>query len=282
MSNRAHESPQVTNNGKARAILRRLSSTVLQIINTFTIDQIKLRIEAMILHRKVILRLFVLLFLTSWACKRQDEPVSMQPTEGYPFTTNINEIEDILEKRGLDTIAFQQGEVIADIGAGNGYIEALLSIFHDSLTFYIQDIDSSVCNERALMEVISFYQEVRGREFQNEFKIVIGTDTETNLPDDTFDRIFMLWTYHYLKEPEIFIKDVRKNLKAEGLFYVINPQVEEDEYSKSLRAKYGWNVSPLERQISDIIDNGFELLRISKNYNIDGYNQPYIMVFKRK
>ena len=236
----------------------------------------------MILHRKVILRLSALLFFASWACNRQDEPVSMQPTEGYPFTTNINEIEDILEKRGLDTIAFQQGEIIADIGAGNGYIEALLSIFHDSLTFYIQDIDSSVCNERAFKEVIAFYQVVRGREFQNEFKIVIGTDTETNLPDDTFDRIFMLWTYHYLKEPAIFIKDVRENLKAEGLFYVINPQVEEDEYSKSLRAKYGWNVSPLERQISDIIDNGFELLRMSKNYNTDGYNQPYIMVFKRK
>jgi hypothetical protein len=30
MSNRAHESPQVTNNGKARAALRQLSSTVLR------------------------------------------------------------------------------------------------------------------------------------------------------------------------------------------------------------------------------------------------------------
>jgi SAM-dependent methyltransferase len=236
----------------------------------------------MILHRKVLLRLLVLLFLAVWACNREDEPVSMHPTEGYPFITNINEIKHILAYRGLDTIAFQHGEVIADIGAGNGYIEALLSIFHDSLTFYIQDIDSSVCSERALEEVIDFYQAVRGTEFQNEFKIVIGTDTDTNLPDNTFDRIFMLWTYHYLKEPKVFIKDVWENLKAEGLFYVINPQVEEDEYSKSLRAKYGWNVSPLERQISDIIDNGFELLRISKNYNTGDYNQPYIMVFKRK
>lgn len=236
----------------------------------------------MILHRKVILRLLGLLFLATWACNRQDEPVSMQPTEGYPFTTNINEIKELLENRGLDAIAFQHGEIIADIGAGNGYIEALLSIFHDSLTFYIQDIDSSVCNERALKEVIDFYQAVRGTEFQNEFKIVIGSDTETNLPDNTFDRIFMMWTYHYLKEPEVFIKDVRENLKAKGLFYVINPQVDEDDSSKSLRTQYGWNVSPLERQISDIIDNGFELIRITKNYNNDDYNQPYIMVFKRK
>jgi SAM-dependent methyltransferase len=240
------------------------------------------KIVSMILHRKGILGLFVFPFLAICSCNRQEEPATMQPTEGYPFTTNINEIEEILEFRGLDTIAFQHGEIIADIGAGNGYIEALLSIFHDSLTFYIQDIDSSVCNERALKEVIDYYQAVKGTEFQNEFRIVIGTDTETNLPDDTFDRIFMLWTYQYLKEPDVFIQDIREDLKAEGLFYVINPQIEEDEYSKSLRTRYGWNVSPLERQISDIIDNGFELLRISKNYNTKDYNQPYIMVFKRK
>ena len=236
----------------------------------------------MMFHRKVILGSFVFLLLAMWACNRQEEPVTMQPTEGYPFTRSINEIKDILESRGLDTIAFQHGEIIADIGAGNGYIEALLSIFHDSLTFYIQDIDSSVCNERALKEVIDFYQSVKGVEFQNEFKIVIGTDTETNLPDNTFDRIFILWTYQYLKEPEVFIKDVREDLKSDGLFYVINPEIEEGEYSKSLRTKYGWNVSPLERQISDIISSGFELLRISKNYDTEGSNQPYIMVFKRK
>jgi SAM-dependent methyltransferase len=236
----------------------------------------------MMLNRKVILGSFLFLLVAMWACNRQEEPVTMQPTEGYPFTASINEIIDILKFRGLDTIAFQHGEIIADIGAGNGYIEALLSIFHDSLTFYIQDIDSSVCNESALKEVIDFYQAVKGAEFQNEFKIVIGTDTETKLPDNTFDRIFMLWTYQYLKEPEVFIEDVREDLKSEGLFYVINPQIEEDEFTKSLRTRYGWNVSPLERQISDIISSGFELLRISKNYDTEGYNQPYIMVFKKK
>ena len=206
----------------------------------------------------------------------------MQPTEGYPFIKNTDEIRGTLNYRGLDTITFRHGEIIADIGAGNGYIEAMLSIFHDSLTFYIQDIDSSVCNVTAFKEVLDFYQAVKGSPFKNEFKIVIGTDTETNLPDNTFDKILMMWTYSYLKKPIVLIKDIRDNLKADGLFYVINPQQEEDEYTKSLRAKYGWNASPLEKQISDIIDCGFELLRISRNYDVDEYNQPYIMVFNKK
>ena len=80
----------------------------------------------------------------------------------------------------------------------------------------------------------------------------------------------------------MLIKDVKENLKDNGLFYVINPQQDEDEYTKSIRQKYGWNASPLEKQITDIIDCGFELRRITRNYDADGYNQPYVMVFKKK
>ena len=226
--------------------------------------------------------MIALSLLSLLGCKTHDDSGSMQPTEGYPFLTSIEEIKGVLRYRGLDTIKFSKGEIIADIGAGNGYIEAMLSVFHDSLTIYIQDIDSSVCNQSAINEVVDFYQEVNGRPFTNKFIVVNGTDTDTNLPDSTFDKILMLWTYSYLKEPRVFIKDVRDNLKDDGLFYVINPQKDEDENAKSLRQKYGWNASPLEKEISDIIDCGFELIRISRNWNYEGYENPYIMVFKKR
>jgi SAM-dependent methyltransferase len=233
------------------------------------------------LIRRISFVMITLSLLNLLGCKTPDDSGSMQPIEGYPFLTSIEEIKGILKYRGLDTIEFRKGETIADIGAGNGYIEAMLSMFHDSLTFYIQDIDTSVCNQSAINEVVDFYQEVNGRPFTNKFIVVNGTDTDTNLPDSTFDKILMLWTYSYLKEPWAFIKDVRNNLKDDGLFYVINPQQDEDEYTKSVRQKYGWNASPLEKQITDIIECGFELRRISRNYDVDGYNQPYIMVFKK-
>jgi len=38
------------------------------------------------------------------------------------------------------------------------------------------------------------------------------------------------------------------------------------EYAHSMRQKYGWNMSPLEKEISDIIDCGFELIRISRPF----------------
>jgi ubiquinone/menaquinone biosynthesis C-methylase UbiE len=226
--------------------------------------------------------LLIILFVATWACHQPEESGSMHPAEGYPFTKDIQEIEDILKHKAIDTIDFRPGEIIADIGAGNGYVEAMLSIFHDSLTFYIQDIDATVCNPQTFKEVKDYYQEVKGSMFQNEYKIVIGTDTATNLPDNTFDRILMLWTYQYLKSPETFMESVWKNLKDEGLLYVVNPTIEENEYTESLRLKYGWNVSPLEKQINDILNSGLDLVHINKNYDSDGYNEPYIMVFKKR
>jgi len=222
--------------------------------------------------------LMIILLSALHACTSPDVPDSMQPVEGYPMLTDKEEIKKLLADRGVDVIKFKKGDIIADIGAGNGYIEAMLSIFYDSLTFYIQDIDTSVCNQRTIDEVVDFYQKVRGAPFTNTFIVVNGTDTETNLPDSTFHKILMLRTYQYLKEPMKFILDVRKKLKDDGLFYVINSQSEDYEYLNKIRQKHGWNASPLEKEISDIIDCGFELKRLYRNYH--GVEQPYIMVFE--
>lgn len=220
--------------------------------------------------------LFLVFFLLS--CK-QDKVFDMQPTEGYPMLESLEEIKTLLADKCIDTISFQKGEVVADIGAGNGYLEAMLAIFHDSVTFYVQDIDTLVCNQSAVDRVVHFYESVNGKPFSCRFFVVNGTDTETNLPDIGFDRIFMLWTYQYLKEPRVFIKDIRKNLMSDGLLYVINPE-QEYEYGKMLYNQYGWNGSTIERQIDDIIACGYTLIRIGRNYGDN--QQPYIMVFKKK
>jgi hypothetical protein len=61
--------------------------------------------------------------------------------------------------------------------------------------------------------------------------------------------------------------------------YIVNPNVD-IESSKELTLKHGWNASPIERQISDIIDCGFELIRLSRDYISS--ESPYIMVFTKK
>jgi protein-L-isoaspartate O-methyltransferase len=203
---------------------------------------------------------------------------SMQPVDGYPFLRSKEEVQEHLKGRCIDTIRFEPGETVVDVGAGNGYIEAMLSIFHDNLTFYIQDIDTTVCNQKDIDEVVTFYQNVKGKPILNKFITVTGSDNETNLPNDTFDKILMLWTYQYFKNPKAIMTDLRLKLKNDGLMYIINPNIDY-ESSKQLNLEHGWNASPIEKEISDILGCGFELIQISRNNYC--CENPYILVFKK-
>jgi len=211
------------------------------------------------------------------ACYRNEE-ISMQPTDGYPWLGSKHDIKAVLTDKCVDTIHFNKGEVIADLGAGNGYIEVMLAMYHDSLSFYIQDIDSSVCNQDAINEVVNFYQQLHGKPFTCSFTAVIGTDSTTNLPDVGFDKILMLWTYQYIKQPGSLLRDIKEKLEEDGLLYVINPEQDYD-YGRELNRKYGWNGSTVEKQISDIIDAGFELLCFSRNY--EDPELPFFMIFNK-
>jgi protein-L-isoaspartate O-methyltransferase len=226
----------------------------------------------------------VFFFCCLLSCKNKNEnqatgDESMQPYDAYPLLKNIEEIQEHLKGRCLDTIKFKPGEVIADVGAGNGYHEAMLSLFNDSLTFYIQDIDSAVCNPKTVNEVVAFYQNFKSKINTNRFITIIGNDNETNLPGDTFDKVLMLWTYQYFKNPGSIMTDIRSKLKSNGLLYIINPDIEYESGIK-LSREHGWNASPIEKEISEILGCGFELIQIARNNYC--CENPYILVFKKK
>jgi len=120
---------------------------------------------------------------------------------------------------------------------------------------------------------------LNGETFTNGFIIATGSDAETNLPDNTFDKILMLNTYQYFKDPRAIMTDLRDKLKDNGVMYIVNPDLEKENGEK-LTSKFGWNASTIEKEISDIIDCGFELIRISRNY--ESPELPYIMLFRKR
>jgi SAM-dependent methyltransferase len=215
-------------------------------------------------------------------CKNPPREDSMQPYAGYPLFANQDSIKQELSSHCFDTINFKNGQIIADIGAGNGYLEGMLSLFFDSLIFYIQDIDTSICNQPAVNNVADFYKNLKKGPFNNKFIAVNGTDSSTNLPDNICDKIFMINTYQYIKKPKAFILDVKKKLKNDGFFYVINPQYGDYDDLDRQRNEYGWNASPLETEISEIINCGFELINISRKITDGKFYDPYFMLFKKR
>lgn len=89
----------------------------------------------------------------------------------------------------------------------------------------------------------------------------------------------MIWTYAYFKNPKAIMADLRLKLKNDGLIYIINPNI---DYESGIRLtkELGWNASPIEKEVSDILACGFELIQISRNNYC--CENPYILVFKKK
>ncbi len=77
-------------------------------------------------------------------------------------------------------------------------------------------------NENNLSRVLTYYSKFRKGKITdtNQFNIVIGTATETNLPSNTFDVIYSNATYHVLDDPAAIMVDIKRSLKDDGILAI--------------------------------------------------------------
>lgn len=176
--------------------------------------------------------------------------------------------EKTLLKSFKPLVAFldlKPGDVFADIGASSGYYDATLAYLVDSVTFYIQDIDTSCLNERELHKILDYYSVLgeRSLEATNTFKIVIGEINQTNLPNNTIDKIYTNGTFHLFGQPHVILQDIRQKLKPGGFLFI------RDDFNQAgeNRICEGENCQvPLVQYnhfLKLMADNGFKLLEIS-------------------
>lgn len=140
--------------------------------------------------------------------------------------TKAKKIARITEKE-RKVLSLQPGEVIADVGTSGGYRMGMLSVFCDSLTIYLQDIDSTCLNIKEVEKVWNWYAWVRGEPLTNRYRIVIGDETESRLPNRHFDKIHVTATFHHFSQPEIMLADLRQKLQTHGKLYIIENVVDE-------------------------------------------------------
>jgi ubiquinone/menaquinone biosynthesis C-methylase UbiE len=123
----------------------------------------------------------------------------------------------------LEAADFQPGESIADIGAGNGWFDAAIGIYEDSLNFVLEEIDSSFVKESRLNEAVIAYAAVKGRPITCHYTQVIGTQKSTQLPDKKFDKVILIDTYHHLQHRDEMIEDIKRILRPGGKLIIYEP-----------------------------------------------------------
>ncbi len=157
---------------------------------------------------------------TSLEFPRADRPVS-----GLGATEFAN--EDTRDSRGeaqkvMDLAAISPGMTVADIGAGEGYYTIRLAerVGADGRVL-AQDID------REALDRLGRRVE---RERLDNVSIKLGETDDPRLPDDSFDRIFLVHMYHEVTEPYAFLHRLWPALAEGGQVIVVDSNRPTDQH----------------------------------------------------
>lgn len=171
------------------------------------------------------------------------------------------------ERDLLDFFEFKKGNVVAEVGAGKWENVVGLSLLTDSITFYAQDIDAKNLQDKDLEKALSKTEKYKWTRY-NTFKSQIGTEKESLLSDNSFDKIILSSTFHEFTYMNEMISDLYKKLKSNGKIYILESKCGNKDHKNYTAV-----------QTEEILKkHGFTLLA-KDGKNINGATGIYRMAF---
>lgn len=176
------------------------------------------------------------LLLALTACSRADPDAGRaEGAQGFPkpdrpvssIVSNAFSTEDQRDDLGeakvvMDLAAIKEGTTVADIGAGEGYYTVRLAERVGAKGRVLaQDIDA------AAMQRLG--QRVE-RERIDNVSIKVGAPADPRLPENSFDRIFLVHMYHEVGEPYAFLWHMRPALRDRGQVIVVDADRPADQH----------------------------------------------------
>lgn len=141
-----------------------------------------------------------------------DRPVA--PIVSSRFSTEeardrVREAEKVMDMAGIEP-----GSTVADIGAGEGYYTVRLAKrVGPQGRVLAQDIIPAVRDALAVRVTREDWQNV---------SVKLGEPADPKLPENSFDRIFMVHMYHEIAEPYEFLWRMRPALKPGGRVVIVD------------------------------------------------------------
>ena len=125
-----------------------------------------------------------------------------------------------IKQAELDFYQFTRGQTTASIGAQCCHIEAAYAATTDSVTFYLEDIDSIKLKKEQADFVWSYYAKLRGRPMTSSYRMILGDEKSTSLPENFFDKILIINSFHEFTFVTEMLADIKKKLKPGGTLYI--------------------------------------------------------------
>lgn len=165
--------------------------------------------------------------------------------------------------QALQLIDIQPGMVVADVGAGTGYMTIRLAgLVGPAGRVYANDL------QPRMLQII---QEKAERERLSNVEVVEGTETDARLPDDTIDLALLVDVYHELWHPQEMLESIRRSLKPGGSLVLV--EYRKEDPSIPIADTHRMSVADARAEVEA---EGFVFDRL-----VSGLPRQHIMVFRK-
>jgi len=164
----------------------------------------------------------------------------------------------------LDIIGIKKGWVVADIGAGSGYMTVKLAKRVGSAGIvYAADI------QPAMIEMLQ--KRVTAAKLTN-FRPIVGAVDDPKLPAAAIDLALMVDVYHELSQPQAMLRRLLEALKPNGRLVLL--EYRKEDPSIPIRPEHKMSVAEARLELEA---EGFKLYRVD-----DGLPRQHVLVFTKK
>jgi predicted methyltransferase len=166
-------------------------------------------------------------------------------------------------ERALDLIGIEPGSVVADVGAGSGYITVRLSK-------RVGPKGTVLANDLQPTLLTSIRDKVRTLGLTN-VKTIQGTESDARLPEGAVDLALLFDAYHEFREPQLMLQSIRRALKPDGRLVLV--EYRKEDASLPIAPTHRMSVNDVRTEIEA---EGFTFDRLAP-----GLPRQHIIMFRR-
>ena len=171
------------------------------------------------MSRRAVLLAALTTVVASVSFAQATHPVSGRPIAGVMGPEGARWLErpereaEEAPTKAVAALELEPGQIVADIGAGSGYYTMLLSgAVGPRGRVYATDV------QPAMLALIR--RKIEERKISN-VELVLGTATESRLPDGAIDIALMVDVYHELAQPQAFLRSLKRAIRPAGRLVLI-------------------------------------------------------------
>jgi ubiquinone/menaquinone biosynthesis C-methylase UbiE len=183
------------------------------------------------------------------------------------FVSLCSAISESEIQRLARVMNWKAGQVIADIGAGEGEIGfAAAAAVGETGKVYLTELDKD--------KVAALQKDASRRKLKN-MVILAAAEKETKLPDSCCDAIILRRVYHHFTAPDKMDASLLRSLRPGGLLAVIDfaprKSLTESDPVKGVPSNRGGHGIPKKILVEELTAAGFKLDQSFEDWPDDGY-----------